>query len=63
MAKGTVILRDLRNAALWLCPFSDKPICKFPCRVCKICRLSKGCMSCIEPDRMGKFPCTDYNMP
>lgn len=31
-----------------MCIFSRKPVCKFPCRVCKLCWEKKGCMGCIN---------------
>lgn len=63
MTKKETMLYHIGRIIGDACPFSNKPICEFPCRICKLCRISKGCMGCIHREKKNKFPCTDYNIP
>lgn len=33
------------------CIFAVKPICEFPCIICKACWRRKGCMGCNHPEK------------
>lgn len=40
-----------------ICIFSGRPICKLPCRWCKMCWDAIGCMGCINEKRRNSKDC------